>query len=647
MISRAEKDIGRSVESIARTGAGLAQQAARKAAIKQAGKGLSALFRLIASLLGPYLWITIALVLAIALMFSLTMGIFGVMAAGSDRTHSQVGLFTGVIESPADLTVQSEYQKLADKVSYQDLRLAAEDNSWMVVQDGQQPEYPENPLHPGSITAQKLVRIQSYYQQEKYLPWGMIHSVRLWWAFLKNDNALLDNLHNMKNEGGFDAIEQNIPGEVRASTVAGALHPYFYYIPATFVTRYIPPPGAQNTAPSSEVEHVYLLVEANTIDGWRQYSYKRVHEDKIYPNGSRVIRDYCARYGERLVVPDRYHRIRNYLSNLYGMDPGDQQTELMRLNVMEAGEGFVKHEQHVDWLTANFNPSTFTSAGMVPAEYKIYFQEAEQRFGIPAWFLEAVAMKESSFDPASDNGKAGDASCYGLMQVSADNWSRYAAQLDFSPAMDKENPRAQILVGSFLLKIYLGAVDWKMPDWQEQTLTGLAWYGGFRNARNQVDQEAIDRCHREYASVIWKFAEGFKDHDDYCWPVIGPHVVTSPYNLTDATERIHKGVDIAAQMGDAVYSVAGGYVEDIEYGDPIYGNFVVVSDTVHSYKYAHLGNVQVRLNEPAEAGVTTIGQVGMTGKTTGPHVHLEIRYLSTGAFINPLDIIGYDCIIEH
>ncbi len=52
---------------------------------------------------------------------------------------------------------------------------------------------------------------------------------------------------------------------------------------------------------------------------------------------------------------------------------------------------------------------------MVPAELRPYFDEAAQRFGIPVWFLVAVAMKESSFN-VTVYGEDGTGS-YGLMQV--------------------------------------------------------------------------------------------------------------------------------------------------------------------------------------------------------------------------------------
>jgi hypothetical protein len=641
---------GQAAGQAAGKAAGSLAKKAGKAVWKQAGRGLLApgapWARLIASFLGPYLWLATAVILVILLVFSLAMGIFGAMNAGwGSDSGTPTGLMTGVNESPADLRVQTAYQRLADKVNYEDLH-EVQVEPWMITADGEKRTLPREPLYPQADAAPKIgPKIRSYYQQEYYLPWGTIHSVRLWWAFLKNDDTLLDNLNHMQNRGSFDAIEQKIPCAVKATTVAEELHPYFYYIRRTFVTRYIPPPGS-DAKPSTDVEQVYLLVEQYTIDGWEQYLYRHITEITPYPDGSTVIRTYDKQDGEHLVVPDRYQRIRNYLDNLYHMDPSDPQADLMRLSVMEAGNGFVKHEQHVDWLIANYNPEIFASAAMIPAEYTAYIQEASQRCGIPWWFIAAVIMKESSFDPEADNGKTGHDLCFGLMQVSIDNWNNDACRFGFSPLNDKDNPKAQIMVGSYELANDLGKIDWNAPDWQEETLRGLAYYGGFRNSQGQIDQEALERCRTEYAAAIWQLAEGYENHGDRYWPVHEPHIITSPFNLADPARRIHEGVDVWAQLGDAVYSVSGGYVADIGYGDPTFGNFIVVSDTVHSYKYAHFSDLQVKLNQPVEAGVTLLGHVGMTGNTYGPHLHLEIRDLSNDAFINPLAIIGYDCLIE-
>ena len=52
--------------------------------------------------------------------------------------------------------------------------------------------------------------------------------------------------------------------------------------------------------------------------------------------------------------------------------------------------------------------------------------------------------------------------------------------------------------------------------------------------------------------------------------------------------------------------------------------------------YAHCSKINIKKGEKVKQG-DKIGEVGMTGNATGPHVHFEIRY--NGEFINPEDII--------
>ena len=90
----------------------------------------------------------------------------------------------------------------------------------------------------------------------------------------------------------------------------------------------------------------------------------------------------------------------------------------------------------------------------------------------------------------------------------------------------------------------------------------------------------------------------------------------------------HNGMDIAANMGTAVYAADGGKVVLAEwYGG--YGNCIMI-DHGNGYKtlYGHLSYIGVKSGQSVTQG-TTIGQVGSTGNSTGPHLHFEV-YLNGG-----------------
>ena len=102
--------------------------------------------------------------------------------------------------------------------------------------------------------------------------------------------------------------------------------------------------------------------------------------------------------------------------------------------------------------------------------------------------------------------------------------------------------------------------------------------------------------------------------------------------------EFHCGVDYRAIKGTDVHASADGVVIKAGWNSG-YGNMIEV-DHSNGYTtlYAHLQNYFVSVNEYVYKG-QTIGKVGSTGKSTGPHLHFEISYLADN--INPIIFIPY------
>jgi len=102
----------------------------------------------------------------------------------------------------------------------------------------------------------------------------------------------------------------------------------------------------------------------------------------------------------------------------------------------------------------------------------------------------------------------------------------------------------------------------------------------------------------------------------------------------------HPGIDITSPIGTPIVAAHNGTVTEIHTGtyDGGYGINLYISngDGIVSH-YAHMSGVNVSVGQRVTGGSTVIGWVGMTGRTTGPHVHFEIR--RNGAFVNPLSYI--------
>ncbi len=89
----------------------------------------------------------------------------------------------------------------------------------------------------------------------------------------------------------------------------------------------------------------------------------------------------------------------------------------------------------------------------------------------------------------------------------------------------------------------------------------------------------------------------------------------------------HSGVDLAAPEGTTVRAARTGIVKYIGF-DTVLGNYIIIAhDNSIETIYGHLKTMQVRLNQKVNSG-TILGTVGTTGRSTGPHLHFEIRILS-------------------
>lgn len=117
-----------------------------------------------------------------------------------------------------------------------------------------------------------------------------------------------------------------------------------------------------------------------------------------------------------------------------------------------------------------------------------------------------------------------------------------------------------------------------------------------------------------------------------------PGIITSDFG--PRKYRYHYGTDLRLAVGDSVHVAFDGKVRIIDYEARGYGHYIVVRhnnglETV----YAHLSKVLVYLNQDVKGGdVIALG--GNTGRSTGPHLHFETRYL--GNAINPANIINFN-----
>jgi len=101
--------------------------------------------------------------------------------------------------------------------------------------------------------------------------------------------------------------------------------------------------------------------------------------------------------------------------------------------------------------------------------------------------------------------------------------------------------------------------------------------------------------------------------------------------------KMHKGLDIAASRGTPIHAVEEGEVVRAKYVRG-YGNLVEIKHSeLYSTRYAHNQKNLVKPGDYVRKG-QIIGFVGSTGRSTGPHIHFEVR--QNGVAINPILYLG-------
>ena len=123
----------------------------------------------------------------------------------------------------------------------------------------------------------------------------------------------------------------------------------------------------------------------------------------------------------------------------------------------------------------------------------------------------------------------------------------------------------------------------------------------------------------------------------FALPVKNSYRFTSPFGYRrdpkTGGRRLHKGVDFAGPVGTPLYATADGTVVHAGWSSG-YGRLVKIQ---HEFgietRYAHMSRLNVKVGQRVSRG-TRIGDMGASGRVTGPHLHYEVRV--GGKAVNPM-----------
>jgi murein DD-endopeptidase len=145
---------------------------------------------------------------------------------------------------------------------------------------------------------------------------------------------------------------------------------------------------------------------------------------------------------------------------------------------------------------------------------------------------------------------------------------------------------------------------------------------------DSVKQEWIDR----YLSVAYPLSK---------------IVITSRYGYRrdpfTGKRTLHGGLDLSAKVGEPTYAMLAGVVIKVG-SDARSGNFVTIRHGSFTVSYCHLTRSLVTVGTKVRPG-NTIALAGNTGRSTGPHLHLTVKY--NGSLIDPITILNFISQTRH
>lgn len=168
----------------------------------------------------------------------------------------------------------------------------------------------------------------------------------------------------------------------------------------------------------------------------------------------------------------------------------------------------------------------------------------------------------------------------------------------------------------------------------------------YKKKQAELDQQMAS-ARAQLDAIISKNNQNSQNTEYYggsfSWPTPGYKNITSkfgPRTYTLNGKKVssnHKGIDIGAPTGAKIIASNGGKVVTSAYNANGYGNYVIIDHGGGKMTvYGHMSKRGVSVGQAVTKG-QQIGNVGSTGRSTGPHLHFEIRI--NGNAVNPLNYL--------
>lgn len=291
--------------------------------------------------------------------------------------------------------------------------------------------------------------------------------------------------------------------------------------------------------------------------------------------------------------------------------------------------------------------------GMIPKQFMPIYQAAGKMYGVPWNLLAAHHKVETEFSTikvmVSPVGAQGHMQFMPLTWI---GWSYPGGTRLGNAGIPKEiltNPKMIKKYGGYGVD---GNKDGKADPYNiEDSIYSAANYLAANGAKDGNLKKAVFAYNHAdwYVNEVLEYAKTFANMEKQSvpvngsggvvWPVPFTDKITSPFGMRmhpiKKTAKFHNGIDIAAAgvNGKPVVSFTDGKVT---YSGFIggYGNAVIISHSKgYESLYGHLSSLAVKVGQQVKAG-ETVGAVGSTGLSTGPHLHFTVN--KDGNAIDPM-----------
>ena len=184
--------------------------------------------------------------------------------------------------------------------------------------------------------------------------------------------------------------------------------------------------------------------------------------------------------------------------------------------------------------------------------------------------------------------------------------------------------------------IYEGksVVSQKGKEGTAKVIARVTKVNGVQTQKDVLESETITKPVKQIEKVGTKKRPPTTGSGTFIRPTYGS--LSSRYG--NRWNRKHNGVDIAGSYNSDIKASDGGVVTYADWMSG-YGNYVVI-DHENGYEtaYGHCASLDVKVGDRVAKG-EVIAKMGNTGRSTGTHLHFEVR--KNGKYVNPLEYVGY------